>query len=87
LKTLSLGPWLRIHMSFNASSSACRVTNASPGSRSYLIGLSASSVTGGTLPSSSSFVSFCAYSVILAARESSVSGVCWGGMDPMARLV
>ena len=50
--------------------------NEFPGSDSYLIGLSASNVTGGTLPASSSFVSCCAYSVILAATLSSVSGDC-----------
>lgn len=69
-------------MSLSASSSCCRMKNEFPGSESYLIGLSASNVTGVTFPASSSFVSCCAYSVILAATLSSVSGDCCA-MEPM----
>lgn len=73
-------------MSLSASSSCCLMKNALPGNDSYLIGLSASNVTGGTLPASSSFVSCCAYSVILAATESNVSGDCCA-IEPMIMVV
>lgn len=69
-------------MSFKASSSCCLMKNELPGNDSYLIGLSASSVTGITLPASSSLVSCCAYSVILAATLSNVSGDCCA-IEPM----